>query len=454
MTKKNNFIKKAKKRPFFNGGMPDISMLTDKQLEIYNKLSKIELDVFSEHVLTGYAGTGKTFLVGKIINKFLYDNKTASVAVTATTHKAVKVLKVLNNLNQDNESIQFYTLHSLLGLKREINSDGSESYVSDFLGSKAEDYSLIIVDESSMLDNDLYKKLVKTAKGHSIPLLFIGDEKQIPPVNGGDFVLFTKKIENKHTLTDIIRQENGNPIIELSKNIREGNKLEFIDEINENGSINYIKLGGEDSFINEYFTSEEFKKNPNYIKILAWTNSAVDYYNNKARQAIYGENCDRICIGEKMVLNRPIVLGKKVLMNNNDEFEVLSYEINTETVGFPFKYYSLEVISEGETHRIKLLHEDSFLSFNNVLQSLKKEAMNTKDSYSRRLKWVNYYKLAEKYVDAKYNYALTVHKSQGSTFENSIVIYCDILRIKDIEERNKLLYTSVTRAKNNLYLIY
>jgi len=80
--------------------------------------------------------------------------------------------------------------------------------------------------------------------------------------------------------------------------------------------------------------------------------------------------------------------------------------------------------------------------------------MNTKDSYSRRLKWVNYYKLAEKYVDAKYNYALTVHKSQGSTFENSIVIYCDVLRIKDIEERNKLLYTSVTRAKKNLYLIY
>jgi exodeoxyribonuclease-5 len=143
-----------------------------------------------------------------------------------------------------------------------------------------------------------------------------------------------------------------------------------------------------------------------------------------------------------------------VLLNNNDEFEVVSYDVLTEKTGYPFKYYALDVLNEGERYTLKLLHEDSFLSFNNALESLKKEAIKTKDNYARRLKWVNYFKLSEKYIDAKYNYALTVHKSQGSTFDNSIVIYCDILRIKNIEERNKLLYTSITRAKNNLYLIY
>jgi hypothetical protein len=446
--------KKTKKMPYFNGNMPDVSMLTDKQLEIYDILSKIKLNEFTMHVLTGYAGTGKTFLVGKIINQILFDNKTASVAVTATTHKAVKVLKELSRLNQDTENIEFFTLHSLLGLKREINSDGTESYVEDSFGSKVEDYSLIIVDEASMLDNKLFDTLAKHAKKNLIPLLFIGDDKQIPPVNGGEFVLFTKKIPNKHTLVDIIRQANGNPIIETSKRIREGEKLDFVDNINDNFGLKYIKLGNEDDYINDYFNNEQFKTDPNYVKILAWTNSAVDYYNSKVRKAIYGENCERICIGEKMVLNKPVVLGKKVLLNNNDEFEVLSYDVETETSGYPFKYYSLDVESDDKRLSLKLLHEDSFLSFNNALESLKKEAIKTKDTYARRMKWVNFYKLAEKYIDAKYNYALTVHKSQGSTFDNSIVIYCDILRVKDIDERNKLLYTSITRAKKNLYLVY
>lgn len=451
---KKNTVKKSKPTPYFNGEKPDISMLTGKQLEIYEVLSKIKLNTFSEYVLSGYAGTGKTFLVGKIINQILYDNKTASIAVTATTHKAVKVLKELNKLNKDVDNVEFYTLHSLLGLKREINSDGTETFVEDFFGSKIEDFSMVIIDEVSMLDNDLYNMLINQTKKRLIPLLFIGDEKQIPPVNGKEFILFTKEMGNKYTLTDIIRQQNGNPIIELSKNIREGEKLDFVDKENDNGGVKYVKLGLEDEYINDFFTSDVFKKEPNHVKILAWTNSAVSYYNDKVRKAIYGDNCDRICIGEKMVLNKPVVLGKKVLLNNNDEFEVVSYDVLTEKTGYPFKYYALDVLNEGERYTLKLLHEDSFLSFNNALESLKKEAIKTKDNYARRLKWVNYFKLSEKYIDAKYNYALTVHKSQGSTFDNSIVIYCDILRIKNIEERNKLLYTSITRAKNNLYLIY
>ena len=71
----------------------------------------------------------------------------------------------------------------------------------------------------------------------------------------------------------------------------------------------------------------------------------------------------------------------------------------------------------------------------------------------RRNAWVKYFNLLGKYADVKYNYALTVHKSQGSTFDNAIVINCDIKRVQDKKERNKLLYTAVTRAKNKLFVI-
>jgi exodeoxyribonuclease-5 len=71
----------------------------------------------------------------------------------------------------------------------------------------------------------------------------------------------------------------------------------------------------------------------------------------------------------------------------------------------------------------------------------------------KRNAWSKYYNLLDRYADVKYNYALTVHKSQGSTFDNVIVINCDIERLRDEKERNKLLYTAITRAKNKLFMI-
>lgn len=433
---------------------PDVSMLNEKQLEIFEQITNMKLNVFSQTLLTGYSGTGKSFLVTKIIEEIIFKNKGVKIAITAPTNKAVRVLKNLSSICETHNQVEFNTLHSLLGLKRVITYEGKEEYKADFSGGIITEFDIVLVDEVSMLDNELYQTLLTSAMMNKIMLLFIGDRGQIPPVNGGESVLFTSDLDGNFNLSDIIRQADGNPIIQLAKKIRTNQKFEkesILDE--DNNGVVFLKINTEMPLLEKYFNSENFSQNPNFVKVLAWTNKAVDYYNDKIRAMIYGDNCGKLNIGEKMVCNKPITDSKKrVLLNNNDEFEVVSYELKTENRGLIYRYYSVKILSNGKPYVIKLMSEISQKSYEKDLEGLKKKATNANIMLKRNA-WSKYYNLLDRYADVKYNYALTVHKSQGSTFDNVIVINCDIERVRDIKERNKLLYTAITRAKNKLFMI-
>ena len=433
---------------------PDVSMLNEKQLEIFEQITNMKLNVFSQTLLTGYSGTGKSFLVTKIIEEIIFKNKGIKIAITAPTNKAVRVLKNLSSICETHNQVEFNTLHSLLGLKRVITYEGKEEYKADFAGGMITEFDIVLVDEVSMLDNELYQTLLTSAMMNKIMLLFIGDRGQIPPVNGGESILFSSDLDGNFNLSDIIRQADGNPIIQLAKKIRTNQKFEkesILDE--DNNGVVFLKINTEMPLLEKYFNSENFTQNPNFVKVLAWTNKAVDYYNDKIRAMIYGDNCGRLNIGEKMVCNKPITDSKKrVLLNNNDEFEVISYELKTENRGLIYRYYSVKILSNGKPYVIKLMSEISEKTYLKDLEGLKKKATNASIMLKRNA-WSKYYNLLDRYADVKYNYALTVHKSQGSTFDNVIVINCDIERVRDVKERNKLLYTAITRAKNKLFMI-
>lgn len=433
---------------------PNIDMFTEEQLDIFNHITKMPINVFSQSLLTGYSGTGKTFLVSKIIEELLFTNKSIKIAITAPTNKAVRVLKNLSSISSENTRVDFITLHSLLGLKRTITYEGKEEYKPILGGGDISEYNIVLVDEVSMLDNELYETLRFQAEMENIMLLFIGDRGQIPPVNGGESILFKSLLDNNFNLTKIIRQANGNPIIKLGETIRMNKPFEketILDD--ENNGVVYLKINTEEPLLDVYFKSEHFNKNANFVKVLAWTNSAVNYYNTKIRKLIYGDKCGRLCVGEKMVCNKPILNSKnQIIMNNNDEFEVVSFTLKKETRIYDFFYYEVNVICDGNPFKIKILAEKSEAAFAKQVAVLKSEAEKAKPM-SRRNAWSKYYKFLERYADVKYNYALTVHKAQGSTFNNVIVINVDINRIANKIERNKLLYTAITRAKNKLFMI-
>ncbi len=92
------------------------------------------------------------------------------------------------------------------------------------------------------------------------------------------------------------------------------------------------------------------------------------------------------------------------------------------------------------------MHEDSMAIFSQICAALKE---NTKFGW----KWQAFYFFAEGlFADIKYNHAITVHKSQGSTYKSVIVNVGNIDRNPDSEERQRLLYTAVTRASDLVIL--
>jgi exodeoxyribonuclease-5 len=448
-------IKEEKKEKITTIEKPDTSMLNEEQKFIFDKITSLPIRKFSQSLLTGYSGTGKTFLITKIIEELIFKNKGVTIAITAPTNKAVRVLKNLSSICETHSQVEFNTLHSLLGLKRTITPDGKEVYTKEFGGGSISEFNIVLVDEVSMLDNNIYEQLLYESQVRKIMLLFIGDRGQIPPVNGGESVLFTKDLDNNFNLTKIIRQASDNPIINIAQKVRNGEEINQETTVDENNNgVIFLKINTEIELLETYFKSENFNVNPNFVKVLAWTNSAVDYYNSKIRQMIYGKNCSKINIGEKMVCNKPIIDSKKkVILNNNDEFEVLSYELKTDKSALKLSFYEVKVRSNGKIYIIKLLAESSQKAYDDELESLKKKAEKAAPMLKRNA-WVKYYNFKDKFADVKYNYALTVHKAQGSTFDNAIVINCDIKRMPNKRERDKLLYTAITRAKNKLFMVW
>ena len=96
---------------------------------------------------------------------------------------------------------------------------------------------------------------------------------------------------------------------------------------------------------------------------------------------------------------------------------------------------------------IPIIHEDSEKLFKEICKDLSLKAK------AGLLRWEDFYNFMEGYADIKYNHAITVHKSQGSSYNQVIINMRDLSYNKDINEYNKLLYTAITRAKE-LVILY
>ena len=323
--------------------------LNEQQQEVFNTcIDYVKGNKsYRSECIEGFAGTGKTTTILEIIEAVSKLFLNFKIAVTAPTNKAVRVLK--DNFPYENNNLSFITIHKLLGLKPVIDDKGNQNFMADLFGEniRIQDFHLLIIDEVSMLDDKLFIELYKN---RDIKIIFMGDPCQIPPINKIDSIPLQSLLRDEHMincnrLTQIMRQADGNPIIEasflirnnISKNINFKNQ--FKTDITETGiGMKVLDLTVKENQyelvadLRRIFVSDEFKADANHAKVIAWRNEVVDRFNTKIREMIYGKEIGKICIGEKLIADSPIVEKKNgpdvnILFNTNDEFEVISYEL-------------------------------------------------------------------------------------------------------------------------------
>ena len=467
----------------------DVDSLNPDQRKAFDKLCNFLMSPDdSIYVIKGWAGTGKTYCVSlfvKYVLEIVYPTKNwYKIAVTGPTNKSVRVIKKTSGIRNTRVTIQ--TTHKLLGLKEKITMDGKQEFTNDGdFKPSINSTKLLIIDEVSMLNDDLFEKILEY-RGKT-KIICMGDPAQIPPVGRPDCIPFREELAESYKiktveLRTIMRQKEGNAIIDSSVAIRSNigsphPQVEPITNLNEKGEgIEFLNLNSPETRRNfserlkEYFKTDRFAKDSEYAKIIAWRNKTVDTMNGIIRNVIYGEEAQtsKILLGEKLIANNPVIQEGYVALNTNEEFTVTAFDVKTdnlrfmisknpddEPVGITLKYYDADVVYLNDNDEeikvgIEILHEDSEAEFNKFANVLRLRAIEKRGADKS---WLHYYNFLRRYADVNYSYAITAHKSQGSTYNTTFVLEDDINMNLDVIERNRIKYTAYTRASKKVYVL-
>ncbi len=435
-----------------------MTQLSTHQNEVFEDVISI-LRTSRNILIKGSAGTGKTFMVNTLIKSFPSSSK-KKIYCTAPTNKAVGVLRSKVDSRED---ITFATVHSAMKLKRSIHyKTGEVSFKPSFNERypPLSDASYLIIDEVSMLNSSLLGFIETYSDMFNVKVIYIGDSKQLPPVGEKVSPIFEMDYPEVE-LTEIVRQAKGNSIIEISRNL---------NRVNSKVS-KFIEVDGEKK---GYLFSNDQERvletlarvnGTNELKYLAYTNREVDKINKLVRERIYGVP-KKIEVGESLIFNVPY----KQQFFTNDEIKVESFAIEKRNFKYKSDKFGSEINEPGESpmyqyvaltvylinptldsdgkvdSNVIIIHESSETQYQKVIKLLRDKALTS------MIDWVDRFEFIEKFADVKYNHAITVHKSQGSTFKQVIINTKDLNINRDKSEREKLMYTGVTRASDLLIL--
>ena len=415
------------------------SDLTDHQQEAYDIVCSSLMSTDRYTGLRGYAGTGKTFLVTRLVEDLLEEEE--PVTVCAPTHKAVQVL----GTHLQSVPAQMKTLHSFLGLRLRPSEDGTYKLVPE---GGMEEYAegIVIVDEASMIGQQEWQ-FIEQSSGF-LRWLFVGDPAQLPPVNEPESPAL--KVPGP-MLTEVHRQARDNPILDLATQIREGTVERFQSQY-ANGSgvaITHNTDGFRESLLRT-FDTDAFDQDATYARVLAYRNRTVRRYNQEIREARYGSDAPRFEPGEWLVARETWYHDQSLVVLNSEEVRVTSATVEAVEAEdlSEWTVWTLKVRSpmRGTTATLHVLHEDEKERYENDLANRKDAAKED------TRKWQGYFELRERFARVDYAYATTVHRAQGSTFNTVFVDHRDLQACRG-EERDALLYVAVTRPAQRLALL-
>lgn len=388
------------------------------------------------HRISGGAGTGKSFFISKVTDDILrHKNSNCSlcdVAVTATTNKAAAVLK--NVMSQRREKIQ--TIYSFMNLR--VHNDFTSGVQKIIPTAKwvIHDNVLIIVDEASMVNRNLYKFIDKGTT-NQCKILFVGDKNQLAPVRENTSPVYTNT-KSESLLLSPVRQQNQQALMDLSDMAKDTvltGKFHPIKEVP--GVIDFISGTQMQGIMEREYHIENQNK-----RILCYTNKRVQGYNLYVRKLRgYTRNYE---VGEILTNNSSAELIDKTRLYTDQVIQVLER-------GDP---YEVEVVPDGVCDMIDLIVQDPDTSqiYNVTVTDDPNDREEVLKYWKSRKKWDKFFKFRDTYPDLRSVAASTTHKAQGSTYDEVIVDLADIGKCTQPDMAARLQYVALTRPKNRLYI--
>ena len=436
-----------------------------QQIDALNEMDRFIKSDETSMTLSGYAGTGKTSIMQMLAEKAKKQH--GRVEFCASTNKAAAVL----NDKVSKSGFQASTLNKLFGIAVEVDPN-SKSYNAKNLVNTLKDNNLfvgatVIIDEASMINEENYNTINEIAENNHLKIIYVGDEAQLAPVNEENISKVFRNGDGKVIRLTQVERTDDNAILKEATDLRNDKPLSGVSSFNAKGEgVAYIAPQHQEAVdeVVEHFV-KGLKKDPNHFRILAYTNKVVAKYNNQVRELL-GYTTPIPQVGEPMAgyTNWGYTYDYRTKKGtyrfiNSESYKVISVGKPTKVThslnGIPVIMEAVPVTLEdslGKRDTFNYMdiksnpqnrHNAEILA--NEKNRLWKEAK--KRGIGRDVRIALYGKindiekflfvndpitdnegnvLQSKVID--FGYAMTVHKSQGSTFTNVLVDDVDISR--------------------------
>ena len=433
---------------------------------IYSKKNELLL-------IKGYAGTGKTTLIGHLVNHLSWVKKKS--VLLAPTGRAAKVLSFYSGKPA-------FTIHKKIYFSKNASLGTGVKFT---LKENKHTNTVFIVDESSMIGDDrqqnkffengsLLNDLVHYVNnGKNCQLIFVGDTAQLPPVHLSlSPALSEEKLELQFNckvhnviLDDVVRQQAASGILFNATQIRELLAAEYFEgfKFHLDGFKDVLRIQEGNEFL-ELLDGALNQEGIDQTVLIVRSNKRANLYNKSIRERILFLESD-LSVGDQLMVvknnyfwlgsdSQPgfIANGDVICINRIekyiDRYDMKFAEVNVHMVDYPDEpsFDTVLLLDTLNTETANLGYEQSQLLFEKV--SL--DHADEKSKYKRFLKVKT-----DPYFNAlqvKYSYAITCHKSQGGQWKN-VFIEQPYLPDGPDKEYFRWLYTAMTRSKEKLFLI-
>lgn len=425
-------------------------------------------------VLQGYAGTGKTSILNEYIN-FL-SSTGEDYILCAPTHKAKLVMEEVTGGDA-------VTVHKLLSLAPNI-----EIFELDYKDLKFQcnglseipDNGIVIIDEASMINDEIYKLLLDMCGQYGTKLLFIGDKAQIQPVCS-KVTSMVFNCSNIITLTKIHRQADTNGLLPLLFKLRERPMKRFQPIEAPEGSL-FVYDQAKDFVLTsaEFFRKAISTQNINAVKLIAFTNARVQGFNQCMRRMLWGDRVSNEYNQFEFLTGYENFEYNSTQFYNSLDYIVVSPPRKTDKYIPHFMRlpgYELELFDTVYKKLLNVfvlergINEDYINSLAAKIEDIRISAIEAKRNSNRTRStflWKQYFEMMKSFATPKdimwdnrtikkktfdYGYASTIHKIQGASLNTVFVDMANVLTCRDINVIRQMQYVSLSRTKTDAHIL-